>query len=83
MTQTTWESNLEHIVKYQLTNHFVTDKQILTELFSKLLSKEKEKWINEVNTYIAQNEGWDSDPNWEQMVVPSKGLRDLLQNKII
>jgi hypothetical protein len=43
-----WESDLEHVVKYQLTTDFVTDKQILTKLFSKLLSQEREKIVEEI-----------------------------------
>jgi len=47
-----WESDLEHVVKYQLTTDFVTDKQILTKLFSKLLSQEREKIVEEIKNSI-------------------------------
>jgi len=32
-----WRKELEHVVKYRLTTDFVTDRQILTELFDHLL----------------------------------------------
>lgn len=38
-----WRKELEHVVKYRLTTDFVTDRQILTELFDHLLSQALEK----------------------------------------
>jgi len=80
MTQTTWESNLEHIVKYQLTNHFVTDKQILTELFSKLLSKEKEKMIEEIQKEIDKTNKEASGFDYKYYVTGLEKAINLLQN---
>ena len=46
-----WRKELEHVVKYRLTTDFVTDRQILTELFDSLLSQavqaEHDRWANQ------------------------------------
>lgn len=43
-----WKKKLEYIVKYRLTTDFVTDLQILTELFSTLLSQQKQEIVESV-----------------------------------
>lgn len=74
-----WKYALDNSDIYVINNPSKKPSDSMKQYILDVVAQEKEKLAREIDTYITQNESWDSDPNLEQMVVPSKGLRKLLQ----
>lgn len=55
------------------------DTERMQEIIQELEASIRKEVVEQVETFINKNEGWDSDPAWETMVVSSKELRTLLQ----
>lgn len=57
----------------------LADINRMQEIEKELETSIRKEVVEQVETFINKNEGWDSDPAWETMVVSSKELRTLLQ----
>jgi hypothetical protein len=51
----------------------------IEEKFKELEASIRNEVVEQVETFISKNEGWDSGTAWETMVVSSTELRKLLQ----
>ena len=55
------------------------DKERMQEIIKELEASIRKEVVEQVETFISKNEGWDSGTAWETMVVSSTELRKLLQ----